>query len=374
MSGQSFPQDVVAGTQLVIPSIHSPNYVTNVSGWTINLDGSAEFNNLTIRGTFSGTNFIVNSSGAFFYSPSEAFGNLIVSIASAAGTDSFGNAYPQGINVTTGTISGTTISGGTISGTTISGTTFNGSNFVFNASGAFFYSGTPASGNLISSITNASGTDSHGNTYLEGVTSYFFTGSDYTAANMDGGIIQWFRSPSAGGTYTLYSNIGFSWNSINGGSLLLQAGNQVQIGQAGNLVWNEINQQLQVPAGDLVATVSSTPETWHNMPGMSSGWSVGTGFAKYRLTAEGFLAFSFNINSPSTKTDGTTIWATGSLPAAYRPQTASLRWPVSTSAAANSANNTPMIIFQTDGSITITGVNSTGALTTVHAHGVLPLV
>lgn len=96
MSGQSFPQDVVAGTQLVVPSIHSPNFITQVSGWTINLDGSAEFNNLTIRGTFSGNNFILNSSGMFFYSPSEAAGNLIFSITPTTGTDSFGNAYLTG--------------------------------------------------------------------------------------------------------------------------------------------------------------------------------------------------------------------------------------------------------------------------------------
>lgn len=97
MSGQSFSQDVIAGTQLVTPSIHSPNFITGVSGWTINLDGSAEFNNLTIRGTFTGTDFIINSSGAFFYSGTPANGNLIASITSANGTDGFGNSYIAGI-------------------------------------------------------------------------------------------------------------------------------------------------------------------------------------------------------------------------------------------------------------------------------------
>lgn len=77
--------------------LRSPNYVTGISGWTINQDGSAEFNNLTIRGTFKGTDFIINSSGAFFYNGAPALGNLIASIASVAGTDSFGNAYQAGI-------------------------------------------------------------------------------------------------------------------------------------------------------------------------------------------------------------------------------------------------------------------------------------
>jgi Right handed beta helix region len=79
--------------------LRSPNYVTGVSGWTINQDGSAEFNNLTIRGTFKGTNFEINSNGAFFYSGPPAAGNLIASIANTAGTDSHTNAYLAGLTV-----------------------------------------------------------------------------------------------------------------------------------------------------------------------------------------------------------------------------------------------------------------------------------
>jgi hypothetical protein len=87
---------VVGGTVLRRAAIRSPNFVTGVSGWTINQDGSAEFNNLTIRGTFAGTDFIINSSGSFFYSPSEAAGNLVESSAPAAGTEQFGNHYVAG--------------------------------------------------------------------------------------------------------------------------------------------------------------------------------------------------------------------------------------------------------------------------------------
>lgn len=78
--------------------LRSPNYSAGVSGWTINQDGSAEFNNLTIRGTFFGTNFIINNLGAFFYSGIPATGNLIASIAPAAGAnDGKGNAFQAGI-------------------------------------------------------------------------------------------------------------------------------------------------------------------------------------------------------------------------------------------------------------------------------------
>jgi hypothetical protein len=82
---------------LIRAAIHSPNYVTGTSGWTINKDGSAEFSNLTIRGTFYGLDFILNSQGLFFYNGVPALGNLIVSITPNAGTDTYGNAYPQGL-------------------------------------------------------------------------------------------------------------------------------------------------------------------------------------------------------------------------------------------------------------------------------------
>lgn len=88
---------VVGSTILRRPAIQSPNFVTGVSGWTVNADGSAEFNNLNIRGTFTGTDFVINSAGAFFYSGTPAANNLIASITAATGTDAFGNHYLEQI-------------------------------------------------------------------------------------------------------------------------------------------------------------------------------------------------------------------------------------------------------------------------------------
>lgn len=94
----AFTNEITGGQgALVRPAIKSPNFATGVSGWSINRDGSAEFNNLTLRGTFNGTDYTINSLGAFFYSGAPAHGNLIASIASVAGTDAHGNAYPAGI-------------------------------------------------------------------------------------------------------------------------------------------------------------------------------------------------------------------------------------------------------------------------------------
>lgn len=92
---------VVGGVDLRRAAIRSPNYVAGSAGWTINQDGSVEFNNGTFRGTvtagtFIGTNYIQNGSGIFEYDGTPALGNLISSDAVTSGTDSFGNAYLAG--------------------------------------------------------------------------------------------------------------------------------------------------------------------------------------------------------------------------------------------------------------------------------------
>jgi hypothetical protein len=94
-----FDNPIVGGTALRIPAIQSPNYSPGAAGWIIKIDGSAEFNNLVVRGEFSGTNFIINSAGIFLYSSTPAAGNLIGSWANAAGTDAYTNAYPAGLVV-----------------------------------------------------------------------------------------------------------------------------------------------------------------------------------------------------------------------------------------------------------------------------------
>lgn len=46
---------VVGGTVLRIPAIQSPDFVHDASGWFIGQDGSAEFDNVTVRGDFTST-------------------------------------------------------------------------------------------------------------------------------------------------------------------------------------------------------------------------------------------------------------------------------------------------------------------------------
>lgn len=87
----TFRSSILGGINLIRAAIRSPNYVPGSLGWTINQDGSAEFNNIVIRG---GT---VVGGTALYYNGTPALGNLVASISAAAGTDPYGNAYVAGI-------------------------------------------------------------------------------------------------------------------------------------------------------------------------------------------------------------------------------------------------------------------------------------
>lgn len=73
----AFRDPIVAGLNLIREAIRSPNYVPNVSGWTVNKDGSSEFGNTVIRGSLrAGTavDYItVDSTGIKLFS-----GNILV--------------------------------------------------------------------------------------------------------------------------------------------------------------------------------------------------------------------------------------------------------------------------------------------------------
>jgi hypothetical protein len=88
-----FRNSILGGINLIRAAIQSPNFVSGSTGWKVGQDGSAEFNNVVIRG---GT---VVSGLALYYDGTPAAGNLIMSIAAAAGTDAYGNAYVEGTAV-----------------------------------------------------------------------------------------------------------------------------------------------------------------------------------------------------------------------------------------------------------------------------------
>lgn len=80
------------------------------------------------------------------------------------------------------------------------------------------------------------------------------------------------------------------------------------------------------------AAAEGTPEVWHPMT-LENGWSVSsTGFAQYKLYADGTVGVRFAGLTPGTTANGTVIWA---FPAsAYNPALADpMSFPVAASAA-----------------------------------------
>jgi hypothetical protein len=114
---------------------------------------------------------IINRSGVFIYSGPPATGNLVYSIAAAAGTDNFGNSY-------------------------LAGATSYSATGVINQNGnvTLVYAPSAALGNLIASIAAAGGTDSFGNVYLAGFSNY--VPSNVFAELLSGQLILGSKNPS----------------------------------------------------------------------------------------------------------------------------------------------------------------------------------
>lgn len=58
-----FSDPIVGGNTLIRNAIQSVNYTAGVSGWTINRDGSAEFNDVTVRGDL----YVVDPDGSYVH-------------------------------------------------------------------------------------------------------------------------------------------------------------------------------------------------------------------------------------------------------------------------------------------------------------------
>jgi hypothetical protein len=259
-----FSNPVVGGTALRIPAIQSPNFQTGVAGWIIRIDGSAEFNNLTIRGTFNGNNFILNSDGLFIYSGTPANGNLIASIAPVGGTDGFGNTYLQGIVSYTGGAFAALAAGNLLLGLTANG---------YPTAGLVGLSGTDAV--FASSPTSVSNTEAATWELVDGLTSV---------------------TPQSAAGYP-HLDVGAS--------------------SAGTTGWiNGAWVRSTVSAG------TSTAETWHN-PSYNANWSGTTTFGtisgglrtlQYRKDAEDNLWLNGTFTAAAGA--GSSVFQ---LPAGYRP-------------------------------------------------------
>jgi hypothetical protein len=209
-------------------------YIPNGSGGynaiSFNNGAITPYSNTTYGGTYTTTNsVIINNKGEFVYSGAPALGNLIASIAGAAGTDAFSNAFAKG---------------------------FQTGDTIINTSGIFVYSGTPAAGNLELSITAATGTDPFGNTYLAGFSWYAY-GTTNVAISISptGQVLAWYSfTAQPGAVFTQTNNPVIQWLTVPGSILeITNNGSYINLGAAGPEVPNLAIDNSGIEAANVTA-------------------------------------------------------------------------------------------------------------------------
>ncbi|MFE4727856.1 hypothetical protein, partial [Microbacterium sp. NPDC056736] len=58
-----FQDELAGGIVLIRPALQSPDFQPGTSGWCVRIDGSAEFNDITVRGTLESANYVPGVSG-----------------------------------------------------------------------------------------------------------------------------------------------------------------------------------------------------------------------------------------------------------------------------------------------------------------------
>lgn len=148
------------GGSLIIASLHSPNYVPGVSGWTLNSDGSAELTGLSVGGSISdltdgtlnavgtigsgqlrtaatGARTVIDSAGIRLYNSG---GGQVVNLDATTGNATFAGTLSGASGSFSGSVSGSSITGSTVSGGLVTGATVqtsgSGQRVTLNPSGS----------------------------------------------------------------------------------------------------------------------------------------------------------------------------------------------------------------------------------------------
>ena len=300
---------VVGGVFLVRSAIQSPNFQSGVSGWAIMQDGSAEFDDVVIRG---GT---VVDGQAFYYNGTPSSSTLLVAIAGMSGTDPYGTAYSSGFNLYDGA-----------------------GNFVglWNASG-FYFASTDNDGQV---NIQEQGNDSSGNP-MSPILNVFADPAITAAGGSLASFAQEFPGPNQE-ILILRGPIALPAVDSAGSNTAVNlfAGTAVA-GAVGNLQFQDQSTTLDVltwgvGGGALLGTAtgvqpgtgsSATPavaEGWHS-PAFGSGWATGPFSGsfqpvQYRLLPNGCVQLIGAFHQTST-TPASPIWT---MPTGYHPTVAQI--------------------------------------------------
>jgi hypothetical protein len=207
---------------------------------------------------------------------------LILSFASQAGTDDYGNTFPQGIYATTGVIEGPRF-------------------IAYGAAGEYLvYSSVPAAGDLVGSVAATAGTDDYGNAYLAGFTNYGSSGGTYTATNLSSGQFNAYTATSPAGPWSLEGSLAFDptsgWLSVTSAPLdcqdsLFVSGGSFSVTNSRPASFTGTvtidGQLLSIPkasggsASNDTYDVSFSSYGWNNTIYSGTGWASGERAALY---------------------------------------------------------------------------------------------
>lgn len=272
---------VVGGITLRRPAIASPNYAAGAAGWSINADGSAEFNNATVRGTVTAATIIgalIESAAAGRRTTLDSNGDIKVYNSSGAVLFWFDNAD--------------------------------------NAQFCYADTGTGTQGALTSSVAAAAGTDPFGSAYLAGETAYGAGGPGAVATSMQAGQLQTYTAATAAGPWTQAGRVGTLENDGN-----------LHFGAVGGafLVTDTILYHLDKIAG-------TGREAWHDMRPLSNsfvGSVAGRDPPQFRLANDGMAQVHGCVQFPPTGGPNFNSVTFANIPAQYRPPANGAQWPVS---------------------------------------------
>lgn len=290
---------VVGGVALRRAAIQSPNYVAGSTGWTINQDGSVEFNNGTFRGTvtagtFQGTNFVISQSGEFFYSGTPAAGNLIASISNNPGTDGFGNAYPAGY------------------------TTYDRLNNLFVNS----QSGVISLGQIV-----AGAADTNDAAHVLGGAGQLALTSCVTAGLPDAAAL------------TLFSGTTGQPTGASGPAMTLLDGS------------NSSAADFTLSGTVVKSSNSGLPEAWQT-PGFNTGYSA-NGTAQYRHDGFDNVVWDLSVTQATGVTGASGAVIIAAVPAAYRPKTNPRMVPCAWQSSGSVAKGAGLFTFNTNGTVSL---------------------
>ena len=281
-------------------------------------------------------------------------------------------ALIQAGTVTTEQLVANLIYAGIIDGTVVNAATFNGSVFnglqsVINKNGIFYYSGTPAFGNLYIAIASPFGTDQFGNGYPQGISIFGANGAVTTLEN--NGTAAAVMMLAAGMAHNTVNAAVQAESGSPGGVneqsvLFLSSGKESNLDDAEIELFSEAadasfqammkvlfnnSPVLTISKTEADITVPVVMDQWTNMT-LANGWKNNTGFgvARYRK-----VACPPNSVEIIGALDGTaaTNNAFFTLPAGYRPASAQ-GFPIAPTSAADATNGR----CDTSGNLTIDNI------------------